>query len=121
MKVCAVCGDVLTRPGRAQAKYCLDCAAEKQREWGRKNKNNAASRAHMAVNRSVRKGDLPDLSEGLIACVDCGKVATCHDHRDYSKPLDVDPVCGSCNWLRGKAVGVPRTVPLSAYPFGDMG
>lgn len=35
------------------------------------------------------------------ACVDCGAVAEVYDHRDYSKPLDVQPVCRSCNLKRG--------------------
>lgn len=33
-------------------------------------------------------------------CVDCGKPAYCWDHRDYMKPLDVEPVCRSCNAKR---------------------
>lgn len=36
-------------------------------------------------------------------CQDCGKPADRYDHRDYSKPLMVAPVCASCNKLRGKA------------------
>ena len=34
-------------------------------------------------------------------CVDCGRPAQCHDHRDYTKPLDVVPVCDKCNYRRG--------------------
>lgn len=34
-------------------------------------------------------------------CVDCGKGAHCYDHRDYTKPLAVEPVCIRCNRLRG--------------------
>ena len=26
-----------------------------------------------------------------------------YDHRDYSKPLEVDPVCRRCNQMRGPA------------------
>ena len=37
-------------------------------------------------------------------CVDCGANATDYDHRDYNKPLDVEPVCRSCNIRRGNAV-----------------
>ena len=36
-------------------------------------------------------------------CVDCERPATVYDHRDYSKPLAVEPVCRSCNVMRGPA------------------
>lgn len=36
-------------------------------------------------------------------CVDCGKTAVHHDHRDWRRPLDVEPVCHSCNLRRGPA------------------
>ena len=39
----------------------------------------------------------------LFKCVGCGVQATCWDHRDYSKPLLVFPVCNRCNILRGPA------------------
>lgn len=59
---------------------------------------------HAAVNRAVKAGVLPDLSCGEYACSDCGGVASEYDHRDYARPLDVDPVCRSCNCKRGAAV-----------------
>jgi hypothetical protein len=40
-----------------------------------------------------------------FACADCGKPATDYDHRDYRKPLEVEPVCHSCNLKRGPAKG----------------
>lgn len=48
-------------------------------------------------------GVLPGLNDPDIRCVDCGAVANEYDHRDYSRPLEVDPVCGRCNKLRGPA------------------
>jgi len=59
---------------------------------------------HAAVHRAVKAGVLPDLSTGEYACTDCGGVASEYDHRDYARPLDVDPVCRSCNRKRGVAV-----------------
>lgn len=44
------------------------------------------------------------------ACVDCGKPATGYDHRDYSKPLDVVPVCQSCNCKRGPGLPWPDNI-----------
>ena len=58
------------------------------------------SRASRLVSRAVQNGDLKKL-DGSIPCVDCGKPARDYDHRDYAKPLDVDPVCRSCNSKRG--------------------
>lgn len=48
------------------------------------------------------KGLLPRARE--CTCVDCGKPATDYDHRDYAKPLDVQPVCRGCNVRRGVAM-----------------
>lgn len=63
------------------------------------------SKAQIAAVITVRKarlaGDLPPPNK--LKCVDCGKPAYCYDHRDYSKPLQVDAVCASCNKYRGAA------------------
>lgn len=61
------------------------------------------SMAQQAVAKAKKAGILPDLSTGAFACVDCGKPATVYEHRDYSRPLDVEPVCGGCNARRGCA------------------
>lgn len=60
------------------------------------------------VARAISKGLLPALN-GLVACVDCGVVATEYDHRDYNRPLDVQPVCHQCNIRRGPAKQLKRT------------
>lgn len=41
-------------------------------------------------------------------CMDCGRPATCYDHRYYSMPLEVDLVCSRCNTNRGPALDVGR-------------
>jgi hypothetical protein len=56
--------------------------------------------AHSAIQQAVMQGKLAAL-DGSIACVDCGAPATNYDHRDYAKPLDVEPVCWPCNVKRG--------------------
>jgi hypothetical protein len=48
------------------------------------------------------------------SCADCGKQAFGYDHRDYSKPLDIEPVCRSCNRRRGSAA------PLSGEFLTEM-
>lgn len=55
------------------------------------------------VRRAIRDGLLPSLTDNEIACVDCGNRATLYEHRDYSEPLVVDPVCRRCNIKRGPA------------------
>jgi len=67
--------------------------------------------ARFAIQKAKTDGLLPPFSSwrrrSKIKCVDCGKRAQCWDHRDYSKPLEVDPVCKSCNYHRGP--GLPFT------------
>lgn len=61
--------------------------------------------ASYLVQKAVSKGILPPARD--LVCVDCGgskKNGTMvYDHRFYSRPLDVEPVCGSCNKKRGAA------------------
>lgn len=59
--------------------------------------------AHFEVARAIRTGQLKPPRE--FCCADCGGVATEYDHRDYSKPLQVEPVCRGCNVRRGPAIG----------------
>lgn len=56
--------------------------------------------AHYFVTTAIYHGDLPKL-DGSVPCVDCAAPAVEYDHRDYRKPLDVDPVCRACNAARG--------------------
>lgn len=54
------------------------------------------------VARAVRRGELPKVN--TLRCVDCGGQAREYDHRDYNKPLEVEPVCNLCNRQRGPAI-----------------
>jgi len=56
------------------------------------------------VHRAIIQGKLPRLTNGNVRCVDCQKKAQHYDHRDYTKPLTVEPVCQGCNFRRGLAV-----------------
>lgn len=62
-----------------------------------------ASIARSLVRRAMVKGILPFPSS--LKCADCGVRASCYDHRDYSKPLEVVAVCRRCNAARGPALG----------------
>lgn len=68
------------------------------------------------VSRAIRKGDLPHFS--AFKCADCDKPAECYDHRDYTKPLDVDPVCRGCNNRRGPGWPFPAEGDHAAKKHG---
>ncbi len=88
--ICVKCGSMTMR-GHA-SKYCYPCdlIVEKINLW-----------AMGRVASAVKAGKLPPVR--TLTCVDCGAPAVGYDHRDYSKPLDVQPVCKRCNWKRGPA------------------
>lgn len=64
-------------------------------------KATGAEHAHREVKKAVRRGDLSPVTSHT--CVDCGNPAEAYEHRDYGAPLDVEPVCNSCNGIRGAA------------------
>ncbi len=76
---------------------------------------NSGQRAHLKVADAVARGRIPPARD--LKCIDCGKPAQGYDHRDYSQPLAIEPVCRSCNRRRGSASGyegsLRRQVPLS--------
>ena len=61
-----------------------------------------AHKAHSYVTKAIRDGYLP--RPNTLLCLDCGSPAQVYDHRDYNKPLDVEPVCHACNVKRGPAI-----------------
>jgi len=105
---CAVCGEPCGRATK-QAKYCLRCSMLKSYESSRKSVTSYKTLARNYVAAAIRCGDLPRL-DGSIPCKDCGKPAVQYEHRDYKRPLDVDPVCRSCNQRRGPGAnwGLPK-------------
>lgn len=66
-----------------------------------------------AVVKAKKNGLLPRL-DGSIACADCGKPATCYDHRNYLEPLKVEPVCNTCNLARGPGFPTLRETKLES-------
>lgn len=51
------------------------------------------------IYRLTKSGKIPSLKKNNIPCIYCGARATRYDHRNYNKPLEVDPVCARCNRL----------------------
>lgn len=104
---CQECGtQVLLAHGRGS---CTECWRHRRRQV-----IEISRLAHYQVWRAIRSGDLPRL-DGSIACVDCGAPAKVYDHREYTKPLIVDPVCLGCNARRGPAREIAHLIiPRSA-------
>jgi hypothetical protein len=93
-KLCADCNQVIT--GRENsAKFCWACCDLRPIK-------NGQVQAAAQVKKAIRKGILPPVA--TLICVDCGKPAQCYEHRDYNKPLEVEPTCKSCNTRRGPAI-----------------
>ena len=74
------------------------------------------------MRRAIQRGQLRPPSDFL--CVDCGDPATEYDHRDYAKPLEVEPVCRPCNSARGSAKNNDRPyhkgVETDGYGFKSL-
>ena len=94
---------------------CVDCGASLAHKHGGtircipcvkilRGKSNVTPQQACAtiVTLAVKAGILPKQRSQL--CVDCGDMARSYDHRDYMKPLEVEPVCVSCNNKRGPAL-----------------
>lgn len=91
-RACAYCGSPVGDGKRGIAPYCsAPCASQVKA---------LASAAVAKVHAAIRAGSIARL-DGSVPCVDCGAPAAQYEHRDYSKPLAVDPVCRSCNIKRG--------------------
>lgn len=95
-RACQQCGGALQRV-HYHTRFCNACADRRTNGGGKRE-------ARAAVGRAVANGQLPRAS--TLKCADCGGQARDYDHRDYSRPLDVEPVCRSCNKLRGPGKAV---------------
>jgi len=92
---CIQCGAALPLLRHYKQYLCADCKSNPGLQ-------RAGWQAHRLVGAAIRLGFLLPVS--ACRCVDCGAQATDYDHRDYNKPLEVDPVCRSCNFARPPAV-----------------
>lgn len=102
--VCIDCGDPAYNSfmGVANAIGALRCrTCSQHRHWYTTILSGRAF-AGSAVAKARRDGRLSPPSDHQ--CADCGRPAEQYDHRDYNKPLDVQPVCRSCNVMRGCAI-----------------
>lgn len=93
---CVDCGDDQGPAEGRSRPWCWECGYFRYRCLSR-----VQAAASARLNKAIRQGVLPAVT--TLACADCGSPAVCYDHRDYTKPLAVDPVCKSCNAFRGSA------------------
>lgn len=78
--------------GHGRTKYCLKCyplVLELQKICNK------------LIIKAIKFNKLKHVTDYL--CVDCGNRSVVYDHRDYTRPLAVVPVCKSCNCRRGPA------------------
>lgn len=94
---------------RRYASVCVDCGGNKADLHPLRqrcipcdgNFSRQMLRANAVIGREVARGRLQPAR--TLQCVDCGRQALDWDHRDYSKPLEVEPTCRACNQKRGPA------------------
>lgn len=89
---CAACGESFQSRATTPRTFCNECITQHRLE---------GSRANTAIFKAVKAGVLPKVSS--LKCSDCDRQAEAYDHRDYTRPLEVEPVCTQCNGKRGPA------------------
>lgn len=93
---CRICSDEFEGYFVGRNWYCEPCRLD----------HFEAQRAAASwVARAIRAGVL--MPARMLRCIDCGNWAHGWEHRDYDKPLEVDPTCTSCNFKRGPARFTP--------------
>lgn len=75
--------------------------------------------AQYKVRVAIKRGDLKPIRDCI--CADCGAPAWCYDHRDYNRPLDVEPVCRTDNLRRGPGLPFPTEEDGQAHKNGMDG
>lgn len=77
--------------------------------------------AQAAFGKALREKRVPDRRGE--PCTDCGRPAVVHDHPDYRRPFDVEPVCVGCNVRRRHALDYPpmlMILPIEVLDKYDM-
>jgi len=101
LNVCQSCGlgfDASALHRRFSKQRCAPC---QRQQWKAAERAIGARTAMKAVHNAVRSGRMQPAT--AFACIDCTAPAEVYDHRDYNKPLQVEPVCLRCNARRGPA------------------
>lgn len=108
-KDCHLCGVKLIGY-HPNSRHCEDCKRDAVARWRRQKNDNEVSRK--VTRYAVKVGFL--LHPSNYICMDCKRLqAECYDHRDYSRPLDVDAVCLNCNQKRYKGIPLHLVKPTT--------
>lgn len=107
-KICKQCKKPLTREKIFyRATFCAKCSHKRyiERETKMMARFHPLRKKALAIVAYAKKtGQIASLAGNKrIRCKDCNAIAEVWDHRDYAKPLEVEPVCYSCNSKRGSA------------------
>lgn len=109
-KRCTDCNQHIAYRRRCGSSRCDPCRDKRSAEYVRPVPSNDNEKARWLTKYAVKIGFLPHPTG--FTCVDCKRVqAQCYDHRDYSKPLEVDAVCLPCNSKRGKGIPLHLVKP----------
>lgn len=57
--------------------------------------NHTKIEARLLVTQAIESGSIPKASD--VKCKRCGKQAYHYHHNDYTKPLDITPLCRKCH------------------------
>lgn len=93
---CCICGSVEKATGGNKKYKCVNCRPIAFDKGG--------AFAMGQVFTAIRNNVL--IHPSKLSCLDCGKQAAQYDHRDYNKPIKVEPVCRGCNLRRGPAIPI---------------
>lgn len=89
---CVTCHGLFRIRHKPGKRSCVECEALRER---------AKQAAQRAIQREIKAGRMTKAN--VHRCVDCGQKAEMWEHRSYAEPLNVEPVCRSCNHARGPA------------------
>lgn len=90
IRKCAFCGDKLSKT-RQNRSFCSATCTQVA--------NFILNRAGLLVRMAVAQGAIPNAKR--LICSGCGRRAFAYDHRDYTKPFLIKPVCRECNGKLG--------------------
>jgi len=99
---CRVCGTKERARGGSQYFRCSSCRTSINYSGKYFLHDHGGAGAMAQVCGAIKSGALKHPTQ--FKCSDCGNKAVEYDHRDYNRPLEVDPVCRSCNLRRGPAI-----------------
>lgn len=111
---CCACGIKERASGGSNTFKCTDCRA-KSKHTPRRH-GTGKDEAMGEVMLAIQAGDLPPATQ--CACADCGCNAVEYEHRDYGRPLDVVPICRSCNLRRGPALPLAGSIAFTVKRGG---